>query len=493
MFEYLRYFSVISFVLVIVIAITVGILFKNIASEDLHAIVMKNNKALSQGFVNVVWKRHRHVLNRLSRYPLTAWKNDVEFIAFSQEAFHYFEEMPIAKMSIYLPNGALLFTSDQSKILYTDGKQGEEEGAFGFDKILEGDIASRILPNSGFRTASGQLKQGVLIQTILPIRPDNYVEIVTNQDAVPIEGAVEIFFDVTNQWEQLYIFQLVASGGIVIIFLVLISVITFTSRRAEAIIAKQHEINLELTAAAATAEAENRDKSQFLANISHELRTPLNAIIGFSEIIKSEVAESLNPTHRDYIFDIHGSGVHLLSLINDILDYSKAEAGKLDLELEEIDICKAIKNSMRLVIPRAESAQVMLVEDLPADHIIMTTDEKKLKQVLLNLLSNAVKFTPAGGEIKVSAWGNILDQSVSIQVSDTGIGIAPKDISRVMTPFGQVDSTLARKYEGTGLGLPLSKKFIEIMGGQFQIESEVNKGTKVTITLPREAPKKRRR
>jgi two-component system cell cycle sensor histidine kinase PleC len=249
-------------------------------------------------------------------------------------------------------------------------------------------------------------------------------------------------------------------------------------------IAKQHEANTDLIAAAAEAEADNQQKSQFLANISHELRTPLNAIIGFSEIIKNEALGNLQQTHQEYIHDIHGSGKHLLSLINDILDYSKAEAGKLEVQMAELDLTKLLVNSMRLVIPRAEEAQVTLVEDLPKEHIICITDAKKLKQVILNLLSNAVKFTPAGGEVRVHAFQKVVDGSVEIRVSDSGIGIAPKDIAKVMSPFGQVDSKLSRKYEGTGLGLPLSKKFVEGMGGTFNIESEVNVGTTIVIGLP---------
>jgi two-component system cell cycle sensor histidine kinase PleC len=178
--------------------------------------------------------------------------------------------------------------------------------------------------------------------------------------------------------------------------------------------------------------------------------------------------------------------VHLLSLINDILDYSKAEAGKLEFAIEEVDINKLILSSMRLVSPRAEEAQVLLVDEIPKDHIILKTDPKKFKQVMLNLLSNAVKFTPAGGQVKVAMWTSAIDNTVSIEVRDSGIGIAPKDIARALAPFGQVDSALSRKYEGTGLGLPLTKKFVEIMGGSFNLTSEEGVGTTVTFVLPRE-------
>jgi two-component system cell cycle sensor histidine kinase PleC len=192
-----------------------------------------------------------------------------------------------------------------------------------------------------------------------------------------------------------------------------------------------------------------------------------------------------NDQYRDYVRDIYGSGSHLLSLINDILDFSKAEAGKLEVDIGEVNISKIIRNSMRLVMPRAQTAEVELLEAIPKDQYVIETDGKKVKQVILNLLSNAVKFTPPGGEVKVVMWENVLEDTITIEVRDSGIGIAAKDISKVMSPFGQVDSALSRKYEGTGLGLPLSRKFVEILGGKFDIRSKVNVGTVISFTLPK--------
>jgi signal transduction histidine kinase len=295
---------------------------------------------------------------------------------------------------------------------------------------------------------------------------------------------IESISEENESHQMITLYKWVFTGASSGLFLLIVTVVLVTISRAEGIITKQHEVNLELTAAASAAEAQSRDKSMFLASISHELRTPLNAIIGFSEIIKDEGRNGLIKQHQEYIDDIHASGKHLLALINDILDYSKAEAGKLQIEYSEADLLKLVRNSMRMVLPRAEAAQVMLVENLPKMPIVITTDIKKLRQVLLNLLSNAVKFTPAGGEVRVSAWEDVTTKDIIIEVKDTGIGIAPKDISRVMMPFVQVDSALSRRFEGTGLGLPLSKKFIESMGGQFYIESEVNKGTTITARLP---------
>ncbi len=493
MFSYLRYFSAISLVVIILASYGLGAYFKSVASDDLRVLVEKNNEALAQGYINSAWKTHHNVLVRLRQVvDISKWNLYKEFRAFRDDTLQYFEEMPVSEVNIYTPQGQLIVSTDPSRQT-AKISAGESEA---FQVAAQGVSQSSILTDVDYLQPNGAVANGTFVQTFIPIRSDFFVPVVTDSTQPQVEAVIELHFNITPQWDKLLNFQIISAGGIVLLFVMLIVILFVSSRKAEGIIAKQHEINLELTAAAAAAEAENRDKSQFLANISHELRTPLNAIIGFSEIIKNEAMSKLEYQYQEYMRDIHNSGVHLLSLINDILDFSKAEAGKLEVNISETDGVKLIKNSMRLVIPRAEEAQVTLVEELPKKHFTLQTDGKKLKQVLLNLLSNAVKFTPAGGEVRVLARHNIAEDTIVIEVKDTGIGISPKDISKVMQPFGQVDSKLSRKYEGTGLGLPLSKKFVEILGGSFQIESEVNKGTTVTITLPRlfnrEGPEVRR-
>ena len=502
MFAYLRYFSAISALVIIIAAIMVGFYFRSVAEEDLRELVERNNRALSQGFVNTLWKSSHPAFEQLYKLDMKEWPRYQEFLNFKADFFKYFEDMPVANVNIYTPRGAQIVSMDamrdgkpaaytKDNALFVANDDPVKQSA-AFQSAREGNVVTRILPDVAFPAPNRSLVKGTLVQTLVPILSDYYVPLVGGNDNYKksnVEAVIEVYYNITPQWRQLSIFQTVSSGGIIILFLTLISLLILLSRKAENIIAKQHETNLELAATAAAAEAENRDKSQFLANVSHELRTPLNAIIGFSEIIKNEVLGTIdNPQYQDYIRDIHTSGVHLLSLINDILDYSKAEAGKLDLELAEVDVTKIIMNSMRLVSPRAENAQVKLVENLPQVHFVLNTDAKKLKQILLNLLSNAVKFTPAGGSVTVSAWENIADKSVAVEVKDSGIGIAPKDISRAMAPFGQVDNALSRKYEGTGLGLPLTKKFVELMGGTFTIASEIEVGTTVTFTLPKQPP-----
>ena len=229
-------------------------------------------------------------------------------------------------------------------------------------------------------------------------------------------------------------------------------------------------------------EEANQHKSEFLANMSHELRTPLNAIIGFSEVLQERMFGEVNEKQAEYLQDIISSGRHLLSLINDILDLSKIEAGRMELELASFDMPLALQNAMTLVRERADRHGIALSVAVDERLGAFVGDERKIKQILLNLLSNAVKFTPEGGRISVKAMP--ADGSVEISVTDTGIGIAPEDQEAIFEEFRQVGSDYARKREGTGLGLTLTKKFVEMHSGKIWVKSEVGKGSTFTFTLP---------
>jgi two-component system, NtrC family, sensor kinase len=228
-------------------------------------------------------------------------------------------------------------------------------------------------------------------------------------------------------------------------------------------------------------EAASRHKSEFLANMSHELRTPLNAIIGFSEVLTDRMFGELNKKQDEYLKDIYASGQHLLSLINDILDLSKIEAGRMELEATDFDLPSAIDNALILVRERATRRGITLGHSVDERLGSIRGDERKVKQVLLNLLSNALKFTPEGGRIDVRAA--LQDGVAEISVTDTGVGIAPEDQEAVFEEFRQV-GTADKKVEGTGLGLALSRKFIELHGGRIWVKSELDAGSTFTFTLP---------
>ncbi len=242
-----------------------------------------------------------------------------------------------------------------------------------------------------------------------------------------------------------------------------------------------HELELQRTRDAA--ELSNRTKSEFLANMSHELRTPLNAILGFSELIRDGIGgDKLAQNHSEYASDIHKSGTHLLAIINDILDLSKIEAGRLEAQISLLDPIPCLEMCMRLVHQRAHEAGVTISSELDFQ-VMLEADERLLKQIGLNLLSNAVKFTESGGQVSL-ILAKTNDGGALLAVEDTGIGMTADEIVIAKRPFGQVESGLNRSREGSGLGLPLVVAFASKLGGTVSIESKPNIGTKITIYFP---------
>jgi signal transduction histidine kinase/FixJ family two-component response regulator/HAMP domain-containing protein len=258
--------------------------------------------------------------------------------------------------------------------------------------------------------------------------------------------------------------------------------------------ANLQRLSLELQARQDEIEVKNRDleradrlKTEFLANMSHELRTPLNAVIGFSQLLEQQYFGELNDKQLEYIHEIEGAGGHLLDLINDILDLSKIEAGRMELELERLELAELLESCARLVRERATRAGLDLtLEVVPG--LSVSGDKRKLKQVIVNLLSNAVKFTPTGGRVTLKAHplrrgADVRDGDIEISVEDTGIGIPLEDQDRLFTPFTQVDGSLARRHEGTGLGLALSKRLTELHGGVIEVRSTPGQGSTFSLRL----------
>ncbi len=232
-------------------------------------------------------------------------------------------------------------------------------------------------------------------------------------------------------------------------------------------------------------EEANRHKSQFLTNMSHELRTPLHAIIGFSQILQDEDVSNLEESERGYAKDIYLSGTHLLSLISDILDLAKVESGKMELEVEPVKIKHLLEASLVMIKEKAFNHNIELVADIPSelDDFELMADERKLKQIIFNLLSNAVKFTPDGGKITMGCKKE--EEQLVVSVTDTGFGIAAEEVEKVFKEFYQTKDSSKSKTPGTGLGLPLTRSFVEMHGGKIWAESELGKGSTFTFTLPK--------
>ena len=254
---------------------------------------------------------------------------------------------------------------------------------------------------------------------------------------------------------------------------------------------RMRRLTAELARAKFQAEDANRAKTDFLAHMSHEFRTPLNAIIGFSDLMKAEIFGPVTPArYKDYVGDIADAGNHLLGLIDKVLDVAKIEAGKLEPSPQPVDIPDLLKTCADLIEQPLNARQLTLNMELPQALPPVVADPQHLRQIMLNLLSNAVKFTPAGGEVSIGAARRALSdkEGIEIWVKDTGIGIAPHDITKALAPFGQVRSNATTAQQGTGLGLPITKSLAELNGGRFEIVSAPGKGTRVSIHFPTQTP-----
>jgi signal transduction histidine kinase len=243
------------------------------------------------------------------------------------------------------------------------------------------------------------------------------------------------------------------------------------------------QTNMELEHARLMAEQANRAKSEFLSGMSHELRTPLNGIIGFTEFLIDEKPGPLRPKQKEYLGDVLNSGRHLLQLINDVLDLAKVEAGKMELHLETFPVRKAVEEVTAVIQGIASKKQISITIEVGPDLDAVTLDQQKFKQILYNLLSNAVKFSDDRGRISIRA-SRLDPQQLQVEVRDSGIGIKAEDIHRLFSEFEQLDSGPARRFEGTGLGLALTKKIVEFQNGRIRVESQPGLGSAFTVLLP---------
>lgn len=249
-------------------------------------------------------------------------------------------------------------------------------------------------------------------------------------------------------------------------------------------VTERHEANAQLRAAKEAAEFADRTKTEFLAHMSHEIRTPLNAIMGFSEVMENQLFGPMgSDRYREYASDIHASGGHLLSLIEDILDLSKLEAGQMEMRDDRVDIARVIQSSVAVLKRRAEDGKIRLAVKLGKGLPKLRGDERRMRQVMMNLVTNASKFTPDGGKVSILVSADDR-KGLQIQVTDTGIGMRSEDIQTALTPFGQIHDRAAPHDDGTGLGLPLAKSLVERHGGRLSLKSAPGKGTKVTLSFP---------
>ncbi len=456
--------------------------------------ITEQNTRIAEIYKHKIWDKNKDSVYKLKDYEVESLLRDRDFIEFVKESLQFLSESK-DNISLYDSDGKKFIESKPDNFLSL--KLNDSISLYNkFILKLDSYFLSSYSTKDPLMQAIRGKARHLLISRAIIIDQENteyetsfvisYMPLINSKNGeFSVDGIIEITTDITDQWDSIAYLEKRIFLSFAIVFLVFFGIVMYNTNYAQRVINKQFETNRELEEAKVKAENESLAKTQFLANVSHELRTPLNAIIGFSEMILSETYGKLeNPQYRDYINDISNSGKHLLSVINDILDFSKASADKLKVEAMDLNLNKLATASMRLVKPRADEAGVTLVEDIPNETIVIRADPKRLKQALLNLLSNSVKFTPSGGEVTLVVRKDAVKKLVFIAVSDTGIGMSDQDIPKALSSFGQIDSKLSRKYEGTGLGLPLTRKLVELMNGTFDIQSVVGQGTTITLTFP---------
>ena len=429
-----------------------------VSAKTVESSVGEINSHLSSVFVRTILRKYTELLRRVPTHVGTNPYHINLSIKLRAEFMQALHELRGVELVLYNANGMVMFTVTENM----------DDEIVDVEPLTEKQLAV--------------LNQGSPIHELVSYGIYSSVFPVMSQSHEPV-----VFLRVTKDGREMAEFLSVSNSMYVIpagLSVMLCIVMTLIMYRKNAkLLSSQYSVNLELQEKKENAERDSISKSQFLANVSHELRTPLNSIIGFSEIIQSESLGPLgNSQYKEYIKDINHAGVHLLSLINDILDFSKAEANRLSIELVRCDLGKIVESCFNMMLPKAQEAKVELKKDMPEQKIVLLADSRRMKQVILNMLSNSVKFTPENGFVKLSVEAS--PELVVIEISDNGIGIAQQDLYRVMSVFGQADSAHSRKYEGTGLGLPLSKKLVELMNGTFDVKSEPNLGTVITLSFP---------
>lgn len=467
------------------------IFYRNFMIEEMILKqVAAENIRIADLYTKRVWQNNEAAIEKLRKSNYTYLLQDPDFIKLATTSANLFINLS-SNISLYDNQGNKFITNSLFKLKTMPHSLYDNIYDIIFTK-MDKYFFHQFSSQQNFSNAFKGVTSHVLLAKILAEKAGNdkeeeavfissYIPIINGKDGkFAIDGVLEINTNITYQWNNIMVLEKKVFITFMILFVILCAIIIINTNHAQQIIDRQYEKIRTTEANMLRIKNESSAHTQFFANVSHELRTPLNAIIGFSELILSDMTRQEN---SDYIKDINNAGKHLLAVINDILDLSKASADKLKVDIIDLDLNKLISSSIRLMQPKAAETKVELIEKLPKDHIIIKADPKRLKQVFLNLLSNSVKFTNTSGSITVQVEKDELAGLVYIFVIDTGIGIEEKNIPKALSTFGQIDNSLSKKYEGTGLGLPLTKKLVELMHGKFDLQSKIGIGTTITLTF----------
>jgi len=463
-----RLFAVIGAVICILVMAGLGTAHVSLSVDRLERMAEEGNTALCRTMAVLLRQDYGPWLARASRMDPAEIRSDPMIANLRTALAEMMLDTRVVKVKIYDARGIAVFSTDAGQI-------GEDKASNpGFQAAMAGRVASSITHRDRFDAFEQTILDRDLISSYVPLHL-----------AGGQRGVFEIYADITDFRQEVNTTVAYEIGLLLLAFGIIYGGLLYTVIAGDRALDRQHRKTLALTASVARAEAANAEKSRFLANMSHELRTPLNAIIGFSEVMVKGVFGAIEPArYRDYAGDIFSSGQHLLGIVSDVLEFAKLEAGKFAASIESVDLGTLMRDCAGLIQGKADAGGVSMSVDIHPSIGSIASDGMRLRQILLNLLSNAVKFTPEGGRISLCAAPASDGRSISITVADTGIGIVATDIPLCLSPFGQAGNAHERGQGGTGLGLPLSKRFAELLGGRLEITSVVGGGTTVTVSLP---------
>ena len=469
LFPLLRYFSWVSLVCILLAAILLGLLYRDISVFTLLKHGEEKNQLLSKALANTIWPKYEKFLPRASNLNKSDLLEHPKTHAVYKELVHHVQGLNVLKVKIFDLTGYTVFSTDKDQIGVR--KPADYPGSY---TARTGELVSNLDFRSSFAAIDEIVFNRHVISSYLPIREPG-----TNR----IQGIFEVYSDVTDLYRDIEDAQYYLSGLVLLILSLLYAALYFLVRHADRIIRTQaHELEIKRDIALEATTA----KSAFLANMSHELRTPLNAIIGYSELIQEELPQDFPDEIKGDLEKITSSGNHLLNLINNILDLSKIEAGKMTLEPEQFQVNDKIKGVVSSTKPLADKNRNKIIVEENAT-VDIVTDPTKFSQIIFNLLSNALKFTQEGTiTISIGLTDKVDEQWLLITVSDTGIGMTREEQQKVFHAFEQAEDSTSRKYGGTGLGLSITLQLCQLLGGELSLESIKDKGSTFKVLLPLE-------
>ena len=485
------YYSIASGIAVIAMAMLMASLYYVSEVGEHTGVAGARSEAVARSFSNAIWPDFGAALTRHVEGDPKALRDREVTRQILARLKLLSVGVPIIKVKIYNREGVAVFSSVLPEI-------GESKSQHpGFIASLKGNVVNNLTHRGEISATEGSIFNVDVVESYIPIH--------LSPGSPPV-AVFEMYSDVTQTMESVEAATYKLLTGLIACFSILYGILILIVRRADKIIYRQYhalkanddllraknqaltdEINERLQVEKALRDSEqraaaaNRAKSEFLSMMSHELRTPLNSIIGFSEVLGERMFGELNAKQAEYVADIYSSGKDLLSLINDVLDLSKIEAGRMELDVAQFDLPSVFQSAVSSIRERAQRSNISLSLAVDPALGIFSGDERKVKQVLLNLLSNAVKFTGSGGRVAVTA--EPLGDGVQVTVADNGVGIAPEDQQKVFEEFSQVGRDYLRKSEGTGLGLALAQSFVKLHGGTMKLESTPGVGSVFSFTL----------